>query len=85
MNSLAWAEEFCRIKDVNAFHPSGTPYTRIEVKCTDEELQATLLERYDDYRVGVTSIFLKEIKKQIIADIRAAGYQKIKDGLYQKN
>lgn len=78
-----FAADSCKLTDKRGFHPDGTPYARVKVACTDIRLQSELLDKYDDYRIGNTDYFQKEVKKEIIKDIQSAGYRKVNDGHYQ--
>jgi hypothetical protein len=81
----AFASDVCLLKDKRGYHPDGNPYVKVVLSCTDLEFQSKILLRYESYRVGNTTMFIREIKTEIIKDILADGYQKISSGTYVKN
>ena len=80
-----FAYDTCTVKDKRGFHPDGTPSLKVAISCTDVELQSEILLKYESYRIGNTTTFFKEIKREIIKDILSAGYQKVSNGIYIKN
>lgn len=85
LTSAAQAAETCQLKDRRGYHPDGTSYILVELKCTDLELQLALQERHESLRVGNTGLFKKEAKREIVRDLQSVGYLKVKEGLFQKN
>jgi hypothetical protein len=77
------ATEFCNVTDKRGFHPDGTPLIRVKVSCSDVRLQNEILNKYDHFRIGQTDYFLKQAKKEIINDIKLAGYTEVKSGFFQ--
>lgn len=80
----SFASDSCRLRDLRGFHPSGAPYTRVQVNCSDALLQSEILNRYAEYQVGIMPIFLGESKNQIVHTIQIAGYEKIKNNFFIK-
>lgn len=80
----AFATETCRLKEIHGFHPSGAPYTRVHVNCSDIVLQNEIIFRFSDNQVGATPFFLGKSKRSIIQFIKSDGYTLVRNGLYQK-